>query len=411
MKIAILSDFHFGFGSGSERESDPYDAFQEAMEKTRDCDLFIFAGDIFDNRTPNAETFVKAMELMLPLLLRKSEVKLLEGINKDVSKLSPITLMGTPIVAIHGTHERRTKGLLNPVEALEKAGFLIYLHLSGVIFEKDGIKIAIQGMSSVPDQYAENELEEWKPSPIPNCFNILVLHQSITEFLYAPHTLDMKKIPKGFDLYINGHIHEAKKTFYDGKFFLLSGSLIHTQVKEESEKAKGFWVVDVSDNKVSIEWRVLEKQRRIYLFCFENPRTEEVEKVLTRINEEHHEKKPIVRIEFKGEVNEKLIREIEMKFSDKFLLSLKKEKEEIKIASTSIQEHKMSVDEMGKKLMRDNLEKMGMKPELFEHLFELLSEDENEKAIESLLDYYRHSSETKEIKERKSVKQAKLFEK
>ncbi|NIQ17993.1 MAG: hypothetical protein GTN43_04250, partial [Candidatus Aenigmarchaeota archaeon] len=86
---------------------------------------------------------------MIKPLLVKNDVKLVKGIEKDISKISEIALMGIPIVAIHGTHERRTKGLLNPVEALEKAGFLIYLHCNGVIFKKGSERVAVHGMSGV----------------------------------------------------------------------------------------------------------------------------------------------------------------------------------------------------------------------------------------------------------------------
>jgi DNA repair exonuclease SbcCD nuclease subunit len=421
MRVAILSDFHFGFGDGSERANDPYDAFKEAIEKAMGCDLIIFAGDIFDNRSPDAETLTRAMELMIPPLLTQTGVKLMQGIGKDVSKVSEMALMGIPIVAIHGTHERRTKGLLNPVEALEKAGFLIYLHCNGVVFDKDGTRVAIQGMSGVPDQYAESVLSNWNPAPEHGCFNILILHQSITEFLYAPHTLDLNKLPKGFDVYVDGHIHEAKESEYAGGTFLLSGSLVPTQIREESEKPKGFWIIETSlrdeikdspvlqkarkylKNGYAIYWIELGHQRKVYVRSFENPDIETVEAELGKIVKENPQRKPIVRIDFKGRVSPTLADEIEMKFGAKAILSLKREKEEKALPTKTLEEHKLSVEELGRKILMENLAKAGLETKAFESLFELLSAGKSDEAMALL-----EKASLKEEKP-KNVKQTRLF--
>ena len=421
MRIAILSDFHFGYGAGGERANDPYDAFREAVDKAKDCDLAIFAGDLFDTRNPDAETLTKAMELMIPLLLRQSDMKLIQGIGKDISKVSETALMGIPIVAIHGTHERRTKGLLNPVEALEKAGFVVYLHCNGVIFEKDGERVAIHGLSGVPDQYAEGVLSNWNPATAHGCFNIFVLHQSIAQFLYAQHTLDMHKIPKGFDLYVNGHIHEAKQADYAGKPFLLSGSLFPTQLKEESEKPKGFWIAETSvrditsdapkakktfeANGMSIYWVELENQRKTYVRSFDNPTHEAVEKEIERILAEKHDRKPLIRIDLKGKVSDTLAPDLEMKFGGKAILSIRKATVDSEALPTkTLEEHKLSVEEMGRKILAENLTKAGLDPKTFDGVFELLVEGKSEKAIE-LISRLRE----KESVSQKNAKQQLLF--
>jgi DNA repair exonuclease SbcCD nuclease subunit len=383
MKIAILSDFHFGYGAGTEREEDPYEAAKEAFEKAKDPDLILFGGDIFDNRSPNAEILTKAMELLLKPLLGESEAKLVRGVGKDVGKVSRIALMGIPMVAIHGTHERRTKGLLNPVEALEKAGFLIYLHRNGVVFEKGGEKVAVQGMSGVPEQYAESVLKDWNPRPVSGCFNILILHQSITEFLRATHALDIKTLPVGFDLYVNGHIHESRKTEYSGKPFLLTGSLIPTQLKEESTKPKGFWTFETSTSE--IRWTPLDNQRKVYYKTLESPDFETIERELKKILGEDHNKKPIVRINLKGKVKDTLTSEIESRFGEKALLSFKKDIARSEIPVRTMEEHKLSVEEMGRKFLLDNLEKSGLSPKFFEDVFELLVEGKIGNAMEMLM--------------------------
>ncbi|MEM5872011.1 MAG: DNA repair exonuclease [Candidatus Aenigmatarchaeota archaeon] len=419
MKIAILSDFHFGVYKGEERENDSYDAFQEAIEKSIGCDAFIFAGDIFHNKNPDVEILTRAMELMLPILLKKSETKLLEGIRKDVSKIPKTAVMGTPIIAIHGTHERRIKDFINPVEGLEKAGFLIYLNCNGVILEKNGERVAIQGMSGVDDRYALETLENWKPLPIKGCFNILVLHQSISPFLYAEHTLDINKLPKNFDLYINGHIHEALKTEYNKKPFLLSGSLIPTQLKEESQNPKGFWVFDTQTKDV--EWRQLEKQRKIYVLTYDKKILfEQIEKDLKRIADENKDrKKPVVKINLQGESMEILENKIKLMFQDKLILNFYIEKEEKEIfESKTLEEQKLSVEELGKKILLENLQKENLDVKTFENVFELLSENKNDEAESLIIKRCEKNLEKKDeeanVEERalkkSPSKQSKLFQ-
>jgi DNA repair exonuclease SbcCD nuclease subunit len=193
MKLAIISDLHFGFGAGTEREEDAFSAASEAFGKAKDADLIILGGDIFDSRDPDADMLSRAMEILQQPLLEKSSGARLVGFvgGKAGGTVSKMSLLGIPVVSIHGTHERRARGLVNPVQALEKAGFTIHLHCNGVIFEKSGERVCIQGLSGVPDQYAESVLKEWDPAPMAGCYNVFVLHQSITEFLYAEHTLDM----------------------------------------------------------------------------------------------------------------------------------------------------------------------------------------------------------------------------
>jgi len=412
MKIAILSDFHFGFGAGTEREEDPYEAVREAIEKAIDSDLIILGGDIFDNRNPNTETLTRAMELLINPLLKISGTRLVKGIGKNTEKISKIALMGIPIVAIHGTHERRTKGLLNPVEAMEKAGFLIYLHCNSAVFEKNGEKVAVHGMSGVPDQYAESVLKNWNPKPVEGCFNIFILHQSITEFLYTQHTIDIEKLPKGFDLYVNGHIHEPRKSEYSGKPLLMTGSLIPTQLKEESTKPKGFWTIETKTQE--IRWIPLDNQRKVYYKTFENPDMETIEKELKKVLEVKHEKKPIVRMKLKGKFSNTLVSEMESKFGDKVLLSFRKEAQKDELPTKTLEEHKLSVEEMGRKFLLENLERSRLDPKIFENLFELLVEGKTEEGMKILMEIpeiKKKDEHRDKEKQEKPVKQTKLFEK
>lgn len=382
MKIAILSDMHFGFAQGTEREEDPYEAASEAIEKALASDLILIPGDIFDVRVPSTETLAKAMHIFTKPILSRSGVELADVVGKNRGDISPKSLLGTPVVAIHGTHERRVRGLMNPVQALEKAGFLLYLHCNGVIFRKDEEKICIQGMSGVPDQYAENVLKEWNPKPVPGCVNILMLHQSVKEFMHerVPYKLGLDKLPKGFDLYILGHMHKPEKSSYAGSTVLIPGSLVPTQITKDSTKSKGFWFFETGTRELKLI--PLKMQRVIYFI--EKDSREEIEKELDRILSGKYAKKPVIRI--KGKIQSNVEKDIRNRFGDRAIISFRREQpDEEKAAARTLEEHRLSVQELGKKLLEQNLKDFRLDPKVFEQVFELLLEGRGDEALDALI--------------------------
>ena len=379
MKISIISDLHLGYASGSEREEDSFDAAREAIEMSADCDAILVAGDIFDTKAPDTDTLIRAMQLFMKTNFWEGGAKVTEGIGKDLSDFSPLNTSGVPIIAIHGTHERRAKGLMNPVEGLEKAGFVVYLHANGVVLEKGKDRVCVQALSGVPDQYAEAVLQEWNPTPQKGAFNIFMIHQSISPFLYADKTIELSSLPKGFDLYIAGHMHEPKQSEHANAPFLIPGSTIQTQLNKESAQERGFWILETGSS--SLEFRRLESQRKVYYRSFENPTKEEMESEVEKILEESHERKPLIRIHVAGKSSQPPDME---KFQDSAIISIKKDFEDDALPAKSMEEHVLSVQDMGKKLLRENLHTAGLNPERFEAIFELILEKRPDQAQELL---------------------------
>ncbi len=380
MKLSIISDMHLGYASGSEREQDSFQAAQEAIEMSADCDAILVAGDIFDTKVPTTDTLIRAMQLFMKTNFWEGGAKVVEGIGKDLSEFSPLNTAGIPIVAIHGTHERRAKGLMNPVEGMEKAGFVIYLHANGVVLQKGRERVAVQALSGVPDQYAEPALEQWSPKPIQDAFNIFMLHQSISPFLYADKTMELESLPKAFDLYIAGHMHEPQKSSHADAPLLIPGSTIQTQLNKEAVQSRGFWILDTATKELS--FRELQGQRKVYYRSFENPSSGEIEAEIERILEESHEKKPIIRIRLSGK--EAALPDLQEKYQDQAIISMKKDFEDETLPIKTLEEHKLSVQELGRKILRENLQSAGLNPEKFESIFELLLEKRTEQAQELL---------------------------
>lgn len=378
MKVSILSDVHLGFGRGSEREGDAYEALAEALEKSRDSDLILIAGDIFDSNNPPAEVLALSEEILLPFLLEDGGMRIPEGMEKDTKKLKLVNPR-RPIIAIHGTHERRARGLLNPVQALERAGFLVYLHCNGIILEKGGEKICVQGMSGVPDQYSERVLQEWNPRPREGCYNTLMIHQNLRGFMHekVPNQMDPEKLNRGFDLYVCGHIHSGGESELGGSKLVIPGGMVTTQIRE-GEKPLGFFKMDTSSGKAGFV--ELESQRNIYFL--DAGSREEGERGVREILEKRHDRKPIIRVDIKGDFPLGGLKE---RFGDRAILNFRKESGAVEGGgAVGMEEQRLSVRDLGKKLLRENLERQGLEPDLFEQVFELLLEKRQEKALELL---------------------------
>ena len=255
MKIAILSDFHLGY---SRFEADSYSQAQMAMEgASRDADLILCAGDIFDVKIPKLETLKKAVEIF-----RKAAV---------------------PVFAIHGNHERRAKDLVNPVQLLAAGTGIRLLHGTFEDFGKNGEKVRVFGLGSVPEEYAAEALNKTLAGFKKEGFSILMIHQSVRELVPGgKDELSLEQLEAlPFDLIVNGHIHETVTKL--GGRFLIPGSTVLTQLKKDETAPKGYFVYDTKERKA--EFREIAGRKFFYEeLVFDKAGAEEVrEKVRERI--------------------------------------------------------------------------------------------------------------------------------
>jgi len=235
-------------------------------------------------------------------------------------------------------------------------------------------------MSGVPDQFSESVLSNWKPSPVKGCYNIFMIHQSLSPFMYSPHAMKVEKIPGGFDLYVSGHIHESQEAEHAGSPFIIPGSLTRTQMNKESEKPLGFFVIDT---KGDIEFRELENQRNFFFIDIKEEDNKEMESRISEIASRPHKEKPIVRVRVKGEKREIPTKELQERFPG-VILSFRTVFDEKDIKGVGIEEHRLSVNDLGRKLLGENLKKQDLDPGLFGRIFELLLEKKPDSALETL---------------------------
>jgi DNA repair exonuclease SbcCD nuclease subunit len=398
MKIGILGDFHLGYERFYE------DSFVQAENAMREAcsssDVILLLGDLFDSKTPKPEVLSKAFKIFRIPFEKRWEAKLVDYVSKDGRK--PFT--NIPVVAIHGTHERRIKELVNPIQTLEHAGFLINAHSSAVVFEKDGERVAIQGFGGVPEEYAKNALLSLEFKPIENAFNILIFHQSIKELMQevAPG-ISIEDLPKGFDLYLCGHIHTRKKEkMPSGSLLLVPGSTVITQLKKGEEAPKGLYIYDTS--KREFEFREIETRPFFYeeielkeasIKDINNIAKQTVEGILKK----QSKKEPIIKLKLTGTLAKGLqpsnldIQNLIDEFKGKAIVEVDKDFEFISLKEKieklrSLREQKLSVKELGMETLKEKLKEynFGMKIDA-ESLFNLLSEEKDlEKALKKLLE-------------------------
>lgn len=390
MKISIFSDLHLGFASNTPLEQDSFDNAEQALRQSLDSDLILICGDLFDEKFPKPDEILKAIKIF-SLAKKAKGARILEGINKDLPEIQ-----GIPIVALHGTHERWS-GRPNAVQLLESAGLLIHLHKNGVILECNGIKVAVQGMSGVPERFAAQIMEDWSPKPIKDCYNILLLHQTIHPFVYSPlemPTLSIDNLPDGFDLIINGHIHKSMFEKIGDKRILFPGSTIVTQLKEEEQSEKVIYKLLLPEDEL-----ISEPIKNVRKFFFERVEIKEGESIREKITnvldkyKGEYFKKPLIKLKIKCHkfVNvDKEMRSIAKSYDD-FIIKYSKElaseevKEKIHVLREA-REKKSSIGETGIKILEENLKSNNFSKDIdFLKLFEYLSEANFESAKKLLL--------------------------
>lgn len=323
MKVSIISDTHFGYKWNEERGEDSFENAKEAFRRSLDSDLIILPGDIFDKKIPKQEVLDNAADVLSIAMEgdRTVEPDTELGIHGD----------GIPAVAIHGTHERRPRTYTNPIELMADTGHIHHLDNDSAVFEKNGEKVAVFGLSGVPERYAPKALDKFDPEPVEDAFNILVVHQSIEGFVYTSDdhdVLSLEDFPEGFDLIIDGHIHWYNlERFEEGKDkpLILPGSTITTQMnKVEAEKPKGFVRLDTESREM--EFEPLESARDVNYIEIEvdgESWSDVKKKAVEKLREVDTEEKPLVNLKIKGETSGRVNPgELKKMFRDQMFLNV-----------------------------------------------------------------------------------------
>ena len=321
MKLAIVSDLHIGYEKFSE---DAINQAKEAVELASTmADAMLLPGDIFDKRSPKPEVIAQAINLFRDLSKKQWKARVVSFSGKAHTDI--------PVIAISGTHERTMEGKDNPLNLLALAGLLVDTSEATTVIEKDKEKVAIFGLGGLSEERVKEKLNEMNPKPVPGAFNIFMFHQSVYELLpFNDDEIRYDDLPKGFDLYVCGHIHTRMEGIVHGKKFLIPGSTVLTQLKDGEQEQKGFMLFDTET--YTYEFKHINSREFVHrTMHFEGA---EPKTVLERCEEEissilsASKGKPIVRLSLEGTIKDGFtnldipIQTITNRYSSKVVLSI-----------------------------------------------------------------------------------------
>ncbi len=300
MKIAILSDFHLGYERFRE---DAYIQAKDALEKAYEVsDMMIMPGDIFDFRHPKPDVIAEAITLFKDLSKKEFDAKVtyFEGKGRFYTT--------KPVIIIPGTHERRSDTAVDPVDVLALSGFAVNVNRAMAVVEKGSEKVAVFGIGGVAEERFGDTIREMAFKPAGDAFNIFMFHQSLYELLpFNKEFLHIEELPEGFDLYVDGHIHNKVELKCHGKPFLIPGSTVLTQLKAGEQEEKGFFVFDTKEKNYTFHQIRSRKFVMLKLdVSGEDPSkvTERIEKKINEVVVSNSTEKPIIRVELNGRMKE-----------------------------------------------------------------------------------------------------------
>ncbi len=399
MRIAIVSDMHLGY----ERfYDDAYKQAREAFEAIakENADMVIIPGDIFDKRNPKPDVIAQAINLFRDFSKNEWPAKL----EKFIPLRGSEAYTDVPIIAIPGTHERVAEGKENPLTLLGLAGLLVDASESIAIVKKGDERVAVFGLGGLSEERVKGEIEALGAKPIDGCFNIFMFHQSIYELLpFSDNFIHFEDLPLGYDLYVDGHIHNRIEDKVHGKPFLIPGSTVLTQLKEGEQEKKGFYIYDTKSNT----WEFKHIESRPYRFFriqlsdaspkdIINEAESAIEGVLTEGID-----KPIIRLSFSGTMAKGFnnadmpLHAIYTKYSGKVVLDIDSSKVVEQGMEENIEEIRegklegMNIKDLGMEIFTSKLKEAGFAAGVNPaELFNILSSNKKDKAIKLATDLF-----------------------
>ncbi|MFH1306073.1 MAG: metallophosphoesterase [Candidatus Micrarchaeota archaeon] len=363
MKLAFIADTHFGYPKYEEDAR--IQGTAAILDACKKADVILLGGDIFDRRIPKLETLAYVANL-----LRKAD---------SLLPKSPYP----KIYGIHGTHEMRPKGVLNPIAMMAELGLMEDVHNKTLVLEKGTSvlqteKVGISGLGGIPDDLVKDVLSRISCKPEEDATNFFLFHQTLHEFVpQAKNLAKIEDLPKGYDYYLCGHLH-AKKDFLSGKL-LIPGSTVITQHKDDEQSEKGYYLIDTMNENVEFV-PIKTRPFSISEIKFENAKPADarimIEKEISSLMEKEWDDKPILKIKLTGSLakgsgeldlngfeNAKAFIIIDNQLEGNSLIAeLQKLKQERAMKSTPL--------ELGMSLLRENAKNAGLDEKIAEKYFE-----------------------------------------
>ncbi|XP_076672396.1 double strand break repair nuclease mre11 [Andrena cerasifolii] len=298
-KILIATDIHLGYNYNKKRGNeldDSFVAFEEILQHARsnEVDFILLGGDLFHDTKPSQTVLLKCTELLRKycLGLREIKVKFLSDPEvvfkhctyKTVNYEDPNLNISMPVFSIHGNHDDPSFGATGSMDLLSTSGLINYFGkwmdltkvvIPPLILKKGSTHIAIYGLSYINNQrlsrlLRDDKVDFLRPTEIPDCFNILVLHQNRAQHSEYGH-IPENSLPKFLNLIVWGHEHECRimpEFVPHAEYFITQpGSSVATSLSESEAKPKHVGVLSIIGSKFKMKKLKLKTVRP---FVFDN---------------------------------------------------------------------------------------------------------------------------------------------
>lgn len=260
-KFAHMADIHLGANREPTLEKLEIETFRKAMDKCIEekVDFILICGDLFHVGIPD-----------------------LGVVREAVIKMKEVKDKGIPIYLIYGSHDYTPTGT-SIIDVLESAGLITKIVKGKVIdgklklefFTDPKTKAKLVGISARKIGLESKYYEILDRESLENedGFKIFAFHSGLNEFkpayLSQMETIPVSYLPKGFDYYAGGHVHDRsensllgyEKVVFPGPLFIGYGRDLEQIAKGEK---RGFYIVSFSDKVEKIEFVEMESLEGIY---------------------------------------------------------------------------------------------------------------------------------------------------
>ncbi len=283
MRFAHLADSHLGYAQYGliERENDYYDVFTKTIDKIieSDVDFVIHSGDLFEKSRPTPKALLRFQDEFFRL--------------KEAN---------IPVYAIAGNHDTVLRKESVPPQLIFRKLGLNLLSKRNPFMVKNGVLIC--GVPFMPKTQKKALLKYYdvfSKKADQALKSILVSHQAIDKYLSfceESYEVEIGEMPKNFDYYAMGHIHNyVNEPFGKGRL-VYPGSMEIWKANEYENyltHGKGFCIVDLSQDMPEVE-RVKIDLPRAFLKAYidYNELESELRKIRSKIQE--CDEKPILEL-------------------------------------------------------------------------------------------------------------------
>ncbi|XP_055324858.1 double-strand break repair protein MRE11-like [Sitodiplosis mosellana] len=269
-KILLATDIHLGYKEKCDIIGhDSFITFEEILKRGQEehVDFILLGGDLFDKANPSKETYIECTRLLKKYIFGDAKIGFNISDDYEVNYNDPNVNIAMPIFSINGNHDdsngRRGKSAMDLLHTLKYVNYfgkytnLNEVHMKPILMSKGTQKLALYGLSHIPDKRLVKLLHEGKVTVDKpdddegQFFNLLTLHQN-RAYRGADNFIKEEYLPDFMDFVFWGHEHDycwKPKQNGENAFSLLQlGSSVATSLTEGESKRKNIGLLEISNN-------------------------------------------------------------------------------------------------------------------------------------------------------------------